>query len=728
MESFDVRDLIINLYTNIRSKNPIVPFTSSMLSFNTNEDEKEKDELAENLSLDQYPKFTDKVDYPMSLLRTFSFKERMNFFFNKQKFIQVLLPYYNPDEKNIKDEEDSETYYKMTTDRINYNILSMIEILFPTKFPIINDIHTSHELLERTQSSKPFWFNPFEIHYYSYLNISNKKYTIKKNIWINDFLNHPEYRKLLVEYRKLRDWAEEQKQSRENKFEKPEIIIQKNKDEIEKLFTNDLKNEVEKLINEANTNTKTERREFTNDFSSLNDYLKLTFNYDTLKQNINDEGSNPFKWIRSGSQIYRTIKSGDKRQLKNIYEKIKNIIKTIDEIETKIRESDELFEKSTTNARQLNLGKSIEFRKFESILINYKKPNRQTSNMYLQDLLNGIMDDDEKAKRIYKLLDILYKKYILLEKKTDNFLEENDEISVLQYLDIGIAKLGETKKLNREVYIMVDLIDGEVNDENMSQIYCPFMGDYLGNQLQELLSGRNSRYNNWAIDNNRKIFTIEKTEYLGNPMSYELVPKDTRNPIYSKELNIKSDRGSQYNSSNSNSLKNLSILPSNFATYIVANKTKIEVERIIKEIKDNYISDQITNLDSSNVLDFIINRKNVNKESDIEKKLYELITLWNEDSVVHNETVYKSLLNLKNSINSRNDIIKYKLDSDVIKQGGNEKQINLLNRELLLNKLYMVLTEGLISHENKKTVRFRTVLGGSTKKNLHTNNKTRKNR
>ena len=35
--------------------------------------------------------------------------------------------------------------------------------------------------------------------------------------------------------------------------------------------------------------------------------------------------------------------------------------------------SDELFEKSTTNARQLNLGKSIEFRKFESIRITCYK-------------------------------------------------------------------------------------------------------------------------------------------------------------------------------------------------------------------------------------------------------------------------------------------------------------------------------------------------------------------
>ena len=63
---------------------------------------------------------------------------------------------------------------------IEDNIMTMIEILFPTKFPVINNIHTSHQFVTLSRSLKPLDTNIGRPKMYSHLNINNNKYTINK--------------------------------------------------------------------------------------------------------------------------------------------------------------------------------------------------------------------------------------------------------------------------------------------------------------------------------------------------------------------------------------------------------------------------------------------------------------------------------------------------------------------------------------------------------------------
>ena len=73
--------------------------------------------------------------------------------------------------------------------------------------------------------------------------------------------------------------------------------------------------------------------------------------------------------------------------------------------------------------------------------------------------------------------------------------------------------MGESNKPTREVYFMIDLIDGEINDKNKSSIYCPYMGDSLGNKLEYLINNRNvTDKKDWAVDKDRQIFSLSNME------------------------------------------------------------------------------------------------------------------------------------------------------------------------------------------------------------------------
>ena len=209
---FAIESLAIKIYTNIPDKqNQIVNFTRSMLHIPKSTNAEEESEI-ENVILAEIPFFTIDVEYPVDRLNRLTYHERVNFFFNAGKFAELLRPYYVKEENQPVGEspDDSDNYYDNRERRTRRNVMTMLEILFPSKFPVINDIHASYDFLKDKQSTRAFWFNPFQTHYFSYLKIGGSTYTIKKTVWLNDMLNHPVYRKMIVEYRKVRKWADEE--------------------------------------------------------------------------------------------------------------------------------------------------------------------------------------------------------------------------------------------------------------------------------------------------------------------------------------------------------------------------------------------------------------------------------------------------------------------------------------------------------------------------------------
>jgi hypothetical protein len=202
--SFDTYEIKIVFSTNIRT-NPTIEFKRSLLAGGK----------GEPLGLNEYPYFTNDVKYPANQLRQLSWNERLDFFFNKTTFNERLGQYADADDYLKK---DSGNYFEDRDAFIQHNVKIMLEVLFPTKFPVINDLHTSYDMFANRDSFNGTFFNetllnPTFAKYFSYLKQGGQVYTFKRLIWLNDIFNHPRYNELIDRCNQLRVWAKDAEKS-----------------------------------------------------------------------------------------------------------------------------------------------------------------------------------------------------------------------------------------------------------------------------------------------------------------------------------------------------------------------------------------------------------------------------------------------------------------------------------------------------------------------------------
>jgi hypothetical protein len=733
---FEVEQLKVVVYTNItNSKDEMVEFNRSMLHIPKSPD----DETNTKMTLANIPFFTSEIEYPIAILNYMNYHDRVNFFFNQKYFIDILRPYYkskqevteeDPDfvpptenkktEENKEDEsyntddaeDDTSTVTALSEDSVEErtkggagessnntgessnntgessnntgessnntgessiktdytdwgaiifgpeiidedtgtkyyadekyeereritrkNIKTMLEILFPTKFPVINDVQTSYEYIQNQKSTRPLWFNPFHTHYFSYLTIGGKIYTVKKTVWLNDILNHPVYQKIFIEYRKLKKWA------------------------------------------------------------------------DDKGYNMNDDDAfHPNKIFTS------------------------NLDKT------------KLFKEST---------QPIPFRKFKNTMLGFIEPLRNSSNTYLQKLINVVTNkvkDSGSPEQFYKLLDNIYDTYINSKKeeeiekdeedsyyvpqeedenqkkavnKKETFKKEDKYSSINAFINTGISyiNMGESNKPTREVYFMIDLIDGEINDKNKSSIYCPYMGDSLGNKLEYLINNRNvTDKNDWAVDKEREIFSLSNMEESGTEYTQKL-EESPSNP--SKNVGYK-QLDQQTLSTNEISVS--TEVSNNFSTYIlkVEKDKPDEVENIIKKLKLKYMDSIITSIDKSRLLD------SMQRLSDLSNKLVGAIIKWSKDIHVQIPGVTELLITIKNDINSQNELNaakKKRYSVEMFDTTGQEKI--KIDRDTDINNLLLLIVGKVQKHEANKR---RTTSGGTKKQRTRSKKNTRRRR
>ena len=207
-----VDKLVIKFNTNIPSKTEqLVEFTRSMLHIpvdpsipNTND-----------IILEKYPFITADVKYPRKYLSRLNYRERLAFFFNEGVFTDTLSKHATRSSKNR-----SKQYL------FEKNVLIMLDILFPTSFPVASNVSMSKDALygntSTTYSAKPrSIFDALSMNVgptFSYLTIKGKNYTVQKLVWLNDLLNHPLYYKLIDSYRKYRDDTQDKKPQTQRVF------------------------------------------------------------------------------------------------------------------------------------------------------------------------------------------------------------------------------------------------------------------------------------------------------------------------------------------------------------------------------------------------------------------------------------------------------------------------------------------------------------------------------
>jgi len=202
--SFEIKEIKIKFYTNLKNKDMrLIDFNLDMLYNETKEQSGAQQKVIEldKSGLNSLPYFTMSVRYPLDRLQKdlLTYQERVNFFFDEKKFERLLFLYTKTPKESTDPDENN--------DIAEHNVMVMLEILFPTKFTVINNAHTSLDHVVGNSSLKRMIINPTIKKYYSYLKLADGKiYTFTRLIWLNDLMNNPLYRTFINEFHTFWLW------------------------------------------------------------------------------------------------------------------------------------------------------------------------------------------------------------------------------------------------------------------------------------------------------------------------------------------------------------------------------------------------------------------------------------------------------------------------------------------------------------------------------------------
>jgi hypothetical protein len=797
--SFDTYELKIVFSTNVRN-HAVIEFDRSILYH---------PDIKPEIVLNKYPYFTNDVKYNQYRLQKMTWNERLDFFFNKEIFIERLIA-YSDESTRLPEQSKDEKYFEKREEFVEHNVKVMLEILFPTKFPVINDIHTSFDIAFKGESLLNETFlnmaiiDPIITKHFSYLKLgSGKLYTVKRLIWLNDIFNHPLYHKLIEDYRKFDVWLEDEERKLGEAFRKTlnklykdyskilndflEILIeieeeakrfgtiegfyQKNGNLI--ILLNSLINIlifIETLNNLQNNNVQSMLSELPNSKTKGLIMKMKKDNERTIKDDIarsikgkeQNESNEVVQRImglvnveKGGEKLMQTTeyltggarssalftmtgsastntnalktlqgtKKGDFERVKKVFDEFQQKFKQrypieqeesdFSRLESYVKEPYKDINKSTTNSRL-----PTEYVNFSFVTLNhYQRPQRESTNTKLQTLIDGV--DPGAVSQFYDTFKKLYD-YSKGEALPRDFDKD--------VLNTGLTYIhtNQTSGLRREIYVLLDLIEGEVNNENVSSVYCPFIGDHLGNEFDFLL--RQSIYgktgeldiNKWSVSRNRMLFSLTKmgaesagkmeSDKEGKNMQIVATPMNQRSSgdIEVKELRNREDRN-KVNEERVNSLFIDRIVNPLLKSKMVDAEEAGDLNEDIQALR------AIPSEDGKNdSVDIVTLLATIKKR---EPKLYDIIYEWSRNERERNNELRDKII-LK--------VSEYKAQMEIARTGkkNTEEGIGVkryeFDRKFILNSLYKKIAAKLLESENEKQ-RVYTARGGSSSKKFTRN-------
>lgn len=189
-----IKQLKMMIKTSIPEKDEYIEFTSDLLKIKS-----------KGKPFSKYPFFSETHLYPKVKLQNYTYPRVVEFFFNKEMFQKILR---NKTRKNIPN-----AIVKSPNEIKLENFELTLQLLFPTYFPLVENIDNSVEYIiptkklftlkgSNTLNALPRRFNQK----FSYLTIGSEIYTITKTIWKNDVMNHPVYSEILQIYKQFDNW------------------------------------------------------------------------------------------------------------------------------------------------------------------------------------------------------------------------------------------------------------------------------------------------------------------------------------------------------------------------------------------------------------------------------------------------------------------------------------------------------------------------------------------
>jgi hypothetical protein len=479
--SCNIREIKIMLDTNI-PKQPIIPLKKSLLYHPL---------LKEMGELNEYPYFTSSCLYPEELLKSLSYSSQIKFFFNKSNMEYIL-------KKNVTPNNDEQN----TSDK---NIMTMLRIIFPTKYPYKNNVYSSYlhitkqfDIHFNIMDILPNFLKTFfvkDVADYSYLKINEKVYTVTQTIWLNDIYNHTEYKDLIDKFLKLEDYKSNEEKKIKNELDKKKKIF---------------KLKYEKLTGEKNPIT---FKVSPNDKSIKNNptYKRL----EATKSNIDNITDPNIDIVNLFGNILSELNSlilSNERNPQyeiralvadvNIIDKYRRALKNdLNEIEV-LEYAQNIFKEkgiillnsSEDNEKNIGYFKSRynTYVRFIDNIKNFIPPNRSSTNHEIENIFEDFINNIDEHNLFNKLMNPLnIENRGLFDDITDDDSTKSvlmDRFNKSKNTGVTILLSANNNEPYYEIYLQLNLIGGELNDTNYSIIDCMYKGEYLGENLEYLLN------------------------------------------------------------------------------------------------------------------------------------------------------------------------------------------------------------------------------------------------
>jgi hypothetical protein len=426
---------------------------------------------------------------------------------------------------------------------IDKNVMIMLRLMFPTKYPIIGNVLSSFNSVVTDKNEMRLKWTDFIPGFlkrkifegmmdYSYLKIDGNIYTVSQVIWENDIYNHKEYKKLVDQFEELQRWKSSQLIKIKGDTDKKRKRFKQNYET--QINREDIKNiEKTKIANRSDERPLTPIEErYNRTINSLLIIMKDVI-INMKENNYNKIIDNANKFVElylsiRNSYEYRTwFNPPNQRKYDDLVKKMREEVFNIQAddyiLENYLKQPGiNLDYKNDTKYRRILEQRYQVYVKFIDNIRNFRAPVLESSNYLLQNSIDDFLNNTEKYKGIFNFLinptNIKRNPFSVIlptslpDDKEDIMFESN------QYnyrMNTGISIRSNKGSTFYEIYVQVNLIGGELNDNNKSKIDCLYQGETLGDKLSRILN--EAIYNPWNINSTRVFFDITDKKATKDP-------------------------------------------------------------------------------------------------------------------------------------------------------------------------------------------------------------------
>lgn len=230
-------------------------------------------------------------------------------------------------------------------------------------------------------------------------------------------------------------------------------------------------------------------------------------------------------------------------------------------------------------------------------------------NSKWQSLL--LTKDVTKVPFFYEMIENIYEKYI----NTDESVDTSDYV---KYIQTGVdnINIGKTNEPQKQIYLIVDFIDGEVNEDNKKDVFCPYTDQYLGNLLEDLLFPEKG--SDWEVAPASYIYSVKDQTNKENDLEkdqYEIISSDVDdNVTVNKYENWAPFSKYLFNFDNDDNKDKYSIIlqSGNVDNILMNNKVNNKPLLIVLKQLSNYIPEP-QNKEATDILEDLMRLKSQNE-------------------------------------------------------------------------------------------------------------------